>query len=768
LRVSFAIHSSIDPEEALRPRRIRTLALALLCAAAPQLACAQLPDGLRLKLERQFHMAPSRLERDSAKFLEADRVEAQGRDKIVATGDVVLRQRGASIRADRIEYEAKDQTALATGSVRLERNQDSATGPRLLYRLDNGTGEMETPLFEFPKTGERRIASRGVAERAILGEEQQSKLLQAQYTSCPAPRDDWFLRVRELDVDGSRNVGTAYSSTLYFLHVPILYMPYVTFPLDNQRRSGFLAPTFGTSGKSGFEASLPYYWNIAPNLDTTVTPKIFTKRGLQLGDEFRYLRPRFSGQLDGEFLPNDRIAGENRWFAGIHHVQQFGRGWSAAVNAQEVSDDNYFRDLSTKIALTSQTNLPHDAIVAYNDDVWSFATRALSYQTLQDPLGPPVPIPYRILPQLLLSGSRQNVHGFDWQVATEASNFRHPTLVEGQRFILNPSLSLPLRRSYGYVVPKVEYYYLRYNLQDHATPLTGEGPLSLPIASVDSGLYFDRTIRWGHRTFDQTLEPRLYYLYVPFRDQSRLPNFTTAEKDFSFAQIFTDNRFVGGDRVGDANQITLGLTSRMIESGTGLERLTATIGQVYYFQPPRVTLGQSIADTKHSDILAGFRSEMSPSVSVNAGFQYTPNLNRSEKIVLEGRYSPEPGRVFNAAYRYARGTSDPSADPSLQAGIEQVDLSAQWPITREVSGVARWNWSTQDRRLVEGLVGFEYNAGCWQLRAVAHRFITATQQYSTSFQIQLELTGFSRIGINPLETLRQNIPGYRRSDEISP
>jgi LPS-assembly protein len=752
----------------LRSRRIRTLALALLGAAIPGIAAAQLPDGLRLKLERQFHMAPSRLERDSAKFLEADRVEAQGHDKVVATGNVVLRQRGASIRADRLEYDASDQTAIATGAVRLERNGDSATGPRLRYRLDNGTGEMQSPVFEFPKTAERRIATRGEATRAELGEEQKSRLFGAEYTSCPVPRDDWFLRVRELDVDGSRNVGAAHHSLLYFLGVPILYMPYVTFPLDNKRRSGFLAPTFGTSGKSGFEASLPYYWNIAENMDTTVTPKLFTKRGLQLGDEFRYLEPKFSGEIDGEYLPHDRVAGRDRWFAGIRHSQQFGHGWSAALNAQEVSDDNYFRDLSTKVALTSQTNLPHDAIVAYNDDTWSFATRALSYQTLQDPLGPPVPIPYRILPQALFSGARQNVHGVDWQFTTEASNFRHPTLVEGQRFVFNPSISMPLRRSYGYVVPKLQYYYLAYRLQDHATAGAEDGPLSLPIASVDSGLYFDRTIQWGSRTFDQTLEPRLYYLYVPFRDQSRLPNFTTAEKDFSFTQIFTENRFVGGDRVGDANQITLGLTSRMIESNTGLERFTASVGQVYYFEPPRVSLGQSQADAKHSDILAAVASQMSPSVSIDAGFQYTPNLNRSEKVVLEGHYSPEPGRVFNAAYRYARGTTDPNADPSLQAGIAQVDLSAQWPITHDITGVARWNWSTQDRKLLEGLVGFEYNAGCWQLRAVAHRFITATQQYSTSFQIQLELTGFSRIGINPLETLRQNIAGYRRSDEIPP
>ena len=742
-------------------------AFALLCAMGPTLTGAQAAEELRLKLDRQLHMAPTRPEREGAKFLEADRIEATQDRKVTATGDVRLRQRGVTIRADRVDYDEQTQTAVATGDVRLDRVGNTATGPRLVYRLDTGTGEMDSPVFNFPKTPDRVIASRGQAKRAELEPDRLSRLLGAEYTSCPVPRDDWFLRVNDLDLDSTRNVGTAYRSTLYFLGLPILYMPYLTFPLDNKRKSGFLAPTFGTSGKSGFEASLPYYWNIAPNMDATLTPKIFTKRGLQMGGEFRYLEPKLSGTLDGEYLPSDRIARSDRWFAGIVHKQQLPwRGWSAAVNAQEVSDDNYFRDLSTQIALTSQTNLPHDAIVAYGDDTWTFLARALAYQTLQDPTGPPVPIPYRILPQMLLTGARQNVSGFDWQLSAEASNFRHPTLVDGERFILNPSLSYPMRRSYGYVVPKIEYYYLRYSLKDNAQGVA-DGPLSLPIASVDSGLYFDRAIHWGGRAFEQTLEPRLYYLYVPFRDQSLLPNFTTAEKDFSFAQIYTDNRFVGGDRVGDANQLTLGVTSRMIESATGIERLTASLGQIYYFTPPRVTLSESLGDKKHSDILAGVTSQMSPSVSLEGGIQYTPNLNQSEKIVLAAHYSPVPGSVLNAAYRYARGVNDPRADPSVQAGIAQVDLSTQWPITSRLSGVGRWNWSTQDRKLIEGLAGFEYNAGCWQFRAVAHRFITATDQYSTSFQIQLELTGLSRIGINPLETLRQNIAGYRRSYEIS-
>ena len=731
-------------------------------------AGAQDTEGLRLKLEKQLRLAPARPERDSAKFLEADRIVGEADRNVVATGNVTLRQRGATIRADRIDYNAEQQVALATGRVQLERDGDTATGPRLDYHLDNDTGEMQAPVFDFPKRPERRVASRGQAERAVLLEERRSRLFQAEYTSCPAPRDDWFIRVRELELDGTRNIGTAYNTTVYFLGVPILYSPWLSFPLDNERKSGFLAPTFGTSGKSGFEAALPYYWNIAPNMDATATPKIFTKRGVQLGGEFRYLLPKFSGQLDMEFLPSDRIADQDRHFVGWRHSQQLWPGWSVGVNAQQVSDDNYFRDLSTRIALTSQTNLPRDAVLAYGDDNWALSARALSYQTLQDPLGPPVPIPYRILPQLLAAGSRQNVHGFDWQFSGELSNFRHPTFVNGQRFIAYPSIAMPLRRNYGYVTPKLGFHFTRYNVEANAEAVE-DATRGIPIMSVDSGLFFDRAVRHGGRDFQQTLEPRLFYLNVPYRDQGRMPNFTTVESDFNFAQIFTENRFVGGDRIGDANQLTIGLTSRLIESSTGLERFTASLGQVYYFRPPRVTLGtEPPRDQKSSDILFAASSEMSPSVRLDAGWQYTPNLSRSEKLTLAARYLPVPGRIINAAYRYARGSVDPRADPSAVAGIEQVDLSTQWPITANLSGVARWNWSIRERKLLEGLVGFEYNAGCWQVRAVAHRFITATQQYSTSFQIQLELSGLSRIGINPLETLRQNIPGYRRSDEIAP
>ncbi|HEX7403521.1 MAG TPA: putative LPS assembly protein LptD, partial [Usitatibacter sp.] len=259
----------------MRPRSIRTLAVAISLATLIP-AHAEDPEGLRLKLEKQMRLAPMRPERDSAKFLEADHIEGEQDRTVVATGNVVLRQLGATIRSDRLDYRAEEQTAIATGHVRLEREGDVARGPRLTYQLDAETGEMETPTFEFPKTPERRTSSRGQAERALLEPDRKSRLFEAEYTSCPAPRDDWFIRVHELEIDTSRNVATSFTTAIFFLGVPILYLPYMTFPLDNKRRSGFLAPTFGTSGQSGFEASLPYYWNIAPNMDATITPKMFT------------------------------------------------------------------------------------------------------------------------------------------------------------------------------------------------------------------------------------------------------------------------------------------------------------------------------------------------------------------------------------------------------------------------------------------------------------------------------------------------------------
>lgn len=734
-------------------RRRLTLVLACACALP-----AGAGEGIPLRLERRLAPPPPRIEHDAVRFLSADRITGDESRNMTATGNVSLRQRGAAIRADRVDYSAETDTAVATGNVRLERGGDTATGPRLVYRIADGTGEMDHPAFEIPKSEDRRSASRATAERAFLEGEDRSRFIDAKYTTCPVPRDDWTLRVSELAIDGKGQVGTAWNSTVWFLGVPILYSPWLSFPINNARKTGFLPPTLGSSGRGGFEFSLPWYWNIAEDQDATLTPKLFSKRGVQVAGEYRYLRPSFAGQADVEFLPNDAIADRDRYLLAVRHVHQLPRGWTLALNAQRVSDDNYFRDLSTRVAATSQTNLPRDAILSYADDVWALSARAVGYQTLQDPTAPvPATVPYRQVPQLLVSGLKQGLYGLDWLVAGELTNYRHPQLVNGQRFTAYPQVSWPLRRTWGYVTPKVGFHYTRYSLSGNDEGFA-DASRSVPLASVDAGLYLDRPWDFRGMRFQQTLEPRLFYVRVPYRDQSRLPNFSTAEVDFGANSLFRENRFIGGDRIGDANQVTAAITSRLVESDTGLERLKATLGQIYYFETQRVTLEPNAPprDGNKSDLVALVSGQVTPSFSLDGGLEYDASASRARRLDVVARYSPRPGSLVNAAYRYTRDQ------------VKQVDLSTQWPITASLSAVGRWNWSLQDRKLIEGLAGFEYNAGCWEIRAVAHRFITATQQVSTSFQIQLELSGLSRIGINPLETLRQNISGYRRSDEIAP
>ena len=420
-------------------RRILPLILACACALP-----AAADEGVPLRLDRRLAPPPPRIERDAVRFLSAERITGDEAKRVVATGNVSIRQRGAAIFADRLDYDVENDTALATGNVRLERIGDTVTGPRLLYRIDEGTGEMQQPVFEIPRTEERRHASRGSAEHAFLEGDEKSRLLRAEYTTCPVPRDDWVLKVGELEIDGKQQVGTAWNSAVYFFGVPILYSPWLSFPIDNARKSGFLAPPLGSSGQSGFEFSLPWYWNIAENQDATITPKIYSKRGLQMGGEYRYLRPTFTGQADAEILPNDALTGTDRYFVSLRHAQQLPLGLSLAVNAQKVSDDDYFRDLSTRVAATSQTNLPRDAILGYQDEVWTATARAIAYQTLQDPLAP-VTKPYRQLPQIFVTGLKQDVLGTDWLVGAEYANYKHPDLVNGQRLIFYPQVSFPLR-----------------------------------------------------------------------------------------------------------------------------------------------------------------------------------------------------------------------------------------------------------------------------------------------------------------------------------
>ena len=704
------------------------------------------------------------------RVIAADSINAVNDKSVSASGDVVLTQGTMTLNAERLDYDKASDTALSPGKVRLNRDGDVVTGANLKLKVETEIGTLEDPTFFFSKNPTRpaqRFEARGAAKRIDFEGEDKERLFEAFYTTCKLDESEWYLRISELSLDRARNVGTGFNAVVEFKGVPILYMPYMTFPLNNERKSGFLPPTIGTSSNSGFELSIPYYLNIAPNLDATITPKIFTRRGLQLGAEFRYLDRSYFGQIDTEYLPNDRVADRDRYLASLRHYHNLDRwlasGWSASINAQKVSDDNYFRDLSTRIANTAQTFLPRDVSLNYASDFGNLTARYLSFQTLQDSTALPILSPYRLAPQLTFNSRPNRWNGFELNTIGEFSAFEHATLVSGNRWILYPSVSYPISRPYGFITPKVGFHATRYDLTGNTAGFAG-GTRTLPIMSIDSGLAFERAATFFSQPITQTLEPRLFLLYVPFRDQNKLPLFSTAETDFSFAQIFNENLFVGGDRISDARQATAAVTTRFIENLTGIERLRAAIGQRYYFSPQRVTLstdtsgisGPVQGNISRSDFLAALSGQISDSWTLDSGFQYSASTKQFQKTNVSARYNGEGGRLLNFSYRFTRES------------LKQIDISTQWPFGRVAPAwtlLARANHSLRDGRLIEGLLGVEYNQGCWEFRLVAHRFATAAEKYSNSIQFQLELKGLSKLGINPLETLKQNISGYRRSDD---
>ena len=784
------------PNAPLRPPRLKStrlvvavsLALAGFSALRSGAAAAQqtapptqaeleatISEGL--KLDRSL-LAPGGLIGRPAKaakrVISADSIDGVMDKHVKAAGNVLLVQGNMKLQATRVEFDQLSDTALAPETLTLTRDGDIVKGVNLKLKLATEIGSVERASFVFAKSAARpaqRFEARGAATRMDFEGPDKERLFDASYTTCRNDENDWYLRVGELALDRVSNIGTGFNATVEFKGVPILYLPYMTFPLNNDRKSGFLPPTPGISTSNGFELALPYYWNIAPNLDATITPKILTRRGLQLAAETRYLGTRYLGQVDLEFLPDDRVADRNRYLASLRHYQNLATwvapGWSASINAQKVSDDNYFRDLSTRISNTAQTNLPRDVALSYASDYGNLIARHLSFQTLQDPAAAQaITKPYKLAPQITFNSRPNRWNGVEINTIGEFSAFLHPTEVSGNRWIAYPTAALPLTAPYGFITPKIGFHATHYALTGNSAGFEG-GTRTLPIVSVDSGLSFERAATFFGQSITQTLEPRLFFLYVPFRDQSKLPQFSTAETDFSFAQIFNENLFVGGDRISDARQVTAATTTRFIENLTGIERLRAAIGQRYYFRPQRTTLSSNtalgISDSSQgaisrSDFLAALSGQVSDNWTLDSGFQYSASAKQFQKTNVTARYVDDAGRLGNISTRFTRGA------------IKQVDLSTQFPFGKMAPGwalVARANYSVQDARLIEGLIGVEYNQGCWEFRLVTHRFATATEKYSNSIQFQLELKGLSALALggNPLETLKQNIFGYRRSED---
>jgi LPS-assembly protein len=681
-------------------------------------------------------------------------------------GDAEIHQDGNYIKGDQIFINTLNDEIHATGNVHVKQKDITADGPELKLKMEDRTGHMEKPVFNLGVG--TPTPSRGSAEALFFEGPTKERLTKTTYTTCPAGNDDWYLNTSELEVDHHAETATATHARVDFKGVPIFYTPWMDFPFSDQRKSGFLMPIFGTSTKNGVELSVPYYWNIAPDMDATLAVNYMGNRGTQMSGEHRYLGSHYSGKSYLELLPNDDETGNNRYYMQLAHGYSFGNGWSAGLDFEKVSDGQYFNDMSTNVVSTSRVNLLQQVGARYDTSNWHFSSLVQRYQTLDN-----ISFPYQRIPQLSLSG----LEDFEWATTNLYSEFvrfeKHanaPTSVEGNRLILNPSISVPFVAPYGYITPKVGMHLTKYSLSNTGGAFDSDTRV-LPTFSVDSGIFFDRDMRVVKNRYTQTLEPRLFYVYIPNTDQSRLPIFDSGLSDLNLSTIFSENQFSGGDRVNDANQVTAALTSRMIDQRTGSQRLSATIAERFYLSDQKVVLPGGVPrSSNHSDILAALSMQLTNGWRADANYQFNTDTDSTVRSNLTARYQPETGKLLNLSYRY-------NADNVGILGLEQIDISAQWSLSRGWYGVGRLNYSLRDNPKtndvsgpIEFLAGAEYDAGCWLGRFVFHRLPTAAANSTAkpvyAFYVQLELTGLSKIGSNPLELLKRSIPGYINSSQL--
>jgi len=703
-----------------------------------------------------------RADSSAATTIDAARIDGVADLEITARGSVELKRDGTTIFSDFLRYNQEFGLVDADGGVRLEREGDRFFGPRLRFDVLEETGVFDEPSYVI----QRQETGRGKAARADVLSRDRYRLSHATYTTCAPGQEDWRVEADDLELDYGIDEARVTDGRLKFFDTTVLALPFAKLPLDKQRKSGLLAPYYAQTSKRGFEMGVPYYWNIAPERDMTITPVYMSKRGEQLKTDYRYLGRGYSGQMRVEYLPDDRVFDDSRTGFSMQHSQQITPQLSGYLDYNYVSDAQYFADLASQVRLTSIGVLPREGYLQYSGGVGSFTygttLRLQTFQTLQDPNAPIVP-PYERVPQLSFAGAMYDIAGLaDLSLPAELARYTHDTFTEGARYVMNPALTFPLLAPGWFLRPKLGLRYSAYDL----TRLGPEAPAgasthpsaTIPWGSLDAGLLFERPVQWQGRGLTQTLEPRLFYVNIPFRDQSQMPVFDTALSDFNFAQLFTENRFSGNDRFGDANEVTLALTSRLL-GADGTEALRATIGQRYYFADERVTLAPNAPPNtnKSSDVLFSFGGRLAPALTFDTTLEYKPGQQTLDKYNVAARYSPAIGKVLNASYRYQ------------QAQLEQLDISGQWPFARGWYAVGRYNYSFLDNRLLEGLAGFEYNAGCWVFRAVVQTLQTTTDSKSTGVFFQVELNGLGQAGTRDIDTLlKRSVSGYGPSNPRDP
>lgn len=680
-----------------------------------------------------------------------DRIE----DLIALDGDVVIIQGSQRLLSDHSTYEHDTGAIEATGNVYIQQPGLRLVARSGRYNLETKEGALSDVTYRL--SGDSNL--RGTAEQAELLAERKTRYRDVTYTSCPPGRSDWSMRASRLRLDHAAGIGTARHARFRVRGVPVLYTPWMRFPIDDRRRSGFLVPAFGTSDRSGTDIRLPYYWNIAPNMDATFYPRYMSKRGGSLGVELRYLSSFQKLRLYAEGMPEDKLE-PDLGARGAIHVEQTGRlsrRWRTSIDFSGVSDNQYLSDFGDNLDVTSVRNLLRNADLIYSGAGYQVITRARSYQTVDETI-PPRAHPYAQLPHIELKTSAIRFKDLgEARLKAIYDYFEHAEKVHGNRVVAEPSISVPLRRSYGYLIPKARLYYHGYSLvgEDDDTPQRQS--YLVPVLDLDGKLIFERQTRWFGDDSLQTLEPRLYYVYAPYVDQSDAPLFDTTALDFSFASLFRPNRFTGYDRIGDENRLTYALTSRTLDGDTGAELFRVSLGQIHYFGERLVQLRTNTPDTDQTSSVAGeIAASIAEHWTARASFQWNPHkdVDAWEKRVLQLRYAPGDDRLLNLTYR-----TNLAQVAALR--YEDTDLSFRVPVTNDLKLVGRWLYSVLNTQTVEAFAGVEYGRCCWRLRLLGrHLKTTSDETGSTSIMLQLELAGLGSLGDSVDAFLERGIYGY--------
>ena len=742
---------------------------------------------------------PSGQRKEMPTFLQSDQVSGQTDLQTLLDGQVVLRRGDILLKADQVEYDQVRDVAKARGNVYINQTGNVYQGPALDIQLDVFEGFFTQPSFYL-----NRNKMFGKAQRIDFVDPGHSVMHKGEFTTCqrkpgPSWTPDWFFKADKITFDTDHNLGNAEGASLRFKNVPVMPLPAVDFALNDERKSGLLPPTIGIDSIGGLEVVQPYYWNLAPNRDMTITPTYWSSRGVRLNTEFRYLESAtpqapFQGVMRMDYMAKDSLRDTQRWafqatHVGLPYTGVAGGQMGLAYNINRVSDDNYWKDFSSGDSLGVQRLLSNDVNAAWGSGFFTSNLTVQKWQTLQDFATPAnyIAPPFDRLPQFNMKYARANFSGFDFALDGQFSRFETIRQVNcltnylncnAQRAVAQAQVSRPFLLPYGYVTPKFLMNTRSYQFDDALPTGANSASVSVPTFSLDSGMVFERDSHLFSRAWTQTFEPRAFFVYTPYRSQNYLPNYDSGANAYNFASVFTENAYGGYDRISDNKLLTIGATSRFVDPNTGAEGARFGLAQRLRIKDQLVTLpidqntNTPISQAGLSDVLAGASLNLSRQWGLDSTLQYNPDSGHYLSQAVGGRYTPGPYRSISASFRNQTDATGVPLSRFLNVGW-QWPINDLWNMKDDDIGegrglgegrwysVARMNMDTLNNQMVESVMGFEYDGGCWLGRVVKERFQIAENLARQRLLFQLEFVGFSRVGTNALGSIRNNVPRYQ-------